>query len=97
MGKNGDIIPRDPRSGGSVPASINLKLPIDFKGEFGLGLQWTHEYHIAERREKQESCGLGFWKKMTLEKQGHQAQFATCYSSQTSSRLSSSKTHSKKQ
>lgn len=49
MGKNGDIIPRDPRSGGSVPASINLKLPIDFKGEFGLGLQWTHEYHIAER------------------------------------------------
>lgn len=40
MGKNGDIIPEDPRSGGNVPALITLKLPADFSGEFGLGFQW---------------------------------------------------------
>lgn len=40
MGKNGDVIPRDAHRGDNAPALINLKLPIDFNGEFGLGLQW---------------------------------------------------------
>lgn len=39
MGKNGDIIAKDPHSGGNVPALITLKLPVDFSGKFGLGLQ----------------------------------------------------------